>query len=70
MAIFVSLLPFHRLKRQKFCMELFLPQHDLWDLEFRSWAAFFFLFAVLELELRTYALSHCASPFFVMGFSR
>jgi hypothetical protein len=28
----------------------------------------FFFFAVMGLELRTYALSHSTSPFFVMGF--
>jgi hypothetical protein len=29
---------------------------------------FFFFFAVLEFELRAYSLSHCTSPFIVMGF--
>jgi hypothetical protein len=29
---------------------------------------FFFFFAVLGFELRAYSLSHCTSPFIVMGF--
>jgi hypothetical protein len=29
---------------------------------------FIYLFMVLGFELRTYTLSHCTSPFFVMGF--
>jgi hypothetical protein len=29
----------------------------------------FFSFSVLRLELRTYTVSHSASPFIVMGFS-
>jgi hypothetical protein len=31
---------------------------------------FFFFFAVLELELRDFTLSHSTSPIFLMGFSR
>jgi hypothetical protein len=29
---------------------------------------FFFVFAMLGFELRSYSLSHSTSPFFVMGF--
>jgi hypothetical protein len=35
----------------------------------KSYSAFlFFIFAVLELELTAYTLSHFTSHFFVMGF--